>query len=149
MMKYRSGCPDIRVGKTKLPTVMSETSGPKNITKTEWGEDMAEQAILSTDSVQDEWGQICSQLKTEVGDTAFESWLKPLTPGTFNDGVMNICVPTRFMRNWVITHYSDRINKIWEKKNPAIKSVNFVVQAIQEESHGLYAPSCRTGRNLF
>ena len=105
---------------------------------------MAEQAILSTDLVQDEWGQICSQLKTEVGDTAFESWLKPLTPGSFNDGVMNICVPTRFMRNWVITHYSDRIHKIWEKKNPAIKSVNFVVSAVQEEGHGLYTPSCRS-----
>ena len=57
---------------------------------------------------------------------------------------MNICVPTRFMRNWVITHYSDRIHKIWEKKNPAIKNVNFVVQTVQEEAHGLYNPTCRS-----
>ena len=63
---------------------------------------MAEEATTINNSVQDQWGQICSQLKTEVGDTAFDSWLKPLTPGSFNDGVMNICVPTRFMRNWVI-----------------------------------------------
>ena len=84
---------------------------------------MAEEALLDTDnSVQDQWGQICSQLKGEVGETAFESWLKPLTPGSFNNGVMNICVPTRFMRNWVITHYSERIHKIWEKKNPATVS---------------------------
>lgn len=58
---------------------------------------MAEEATTINNSVQDQWGQICSQLKTEVGDTAFDSWLKPLTPGSFNDGVMNICVPTRFM----------------------------------------------------
>ena len=105
---------------------------------------MAEEATTINNSVQDQWGQICSQLKTEVGDTAFDSWLKPLTPGSFNDGVMNICVPTRFMRNWVITHYSDRIHKIWEKKNPEIKSVNFVVQAVQDEAKGLYNPSCRS-----
>lgn len=105
---------------------------------------MAEEAIKNNDSVQDQWGQICSQLKIEVGETAFDSWLKPLTLGSFNDGVMNICVPTRFMRNWVITHYSDRIHKIWEKKNPAIKNVNFVVQAVQEEVHGLYNPTCRS-----
>ena len=85
----------------------------------------------------------------EVGETAFESWLKPLTPGTFNNGVMNICVPTRFMRNWVITHYSERIHKIWEKKNPAIREVNFVVQAMQESGvatagTGMYTPSCRS-----
>lgn len=54
---------------------------------------MAEEATTINNSVQDQWGQICSQLKTEVGDTAFDSWLKPLTPGSFNDGVMNICVP--------------------------------------------------------
>ena len=105
---------------------------------------MAEEAIDTINSVQDQWGQICSQLKVEVGETAFDSWLKPLTPGSFADGVMNICVPTRFMRNWVIAHYSDRIHKIWEKKNPEIRQVNFVVQAVQEESKGLYNPSCRS-----
>ena len=105
---------------------------------------MAEEAIINDNSVQDQWGQICSQLKNEVGDTAFESWLKPLSLGSFSDGVMNICVPTRFMRNWVITHYSDRIHKIWEKKNPAIKNINFIVQAAREETPSLYNPTCRS-----
>ena len=107
---------------------------------------MAEEAIVNDTSVQDQWGQICEQLKTEVGETAFDSWLKPLTIGSFNDGTMNICVPTRFMRNWVITNYSDRIHKIWEKKNPAIKNINFVVQAGQDMAinKGLYTPTCRS-----
>ncbi len=105
---------------------------------------MAEEAMINDNSVQDQWGQICSQLKNEVGDTAFESWLKPLSLGSFSDGVMNICVPTRFMRNWVITHYSDRIHKIWEKKNPAIKNINFIVQATREETPSLYNPTCRS-----
>lgn len=107
---------------------------------------MAEEAIVNDTSVLDQWGQICEQLRVEVGETAFDSWLKPLTIGSFNDGTMNICVPTRFMRNWVITNYSDRIHKIWEKKNPAIKNINFVVQAGSDtaSSKGLYAPACRS-----
>ena len=109
---------------------------------------MAEQAINDLESVQDQWNQICSQLKNEVGDVAFDSWLKPLTPGTFNDGTMNICVPTRFMRNWVITHYSDRIHKIWEKKNPDIKNINFIVQAVQEEGHRANRRVRHCGRHL-
>ncbi|MFR1032044.1 MAG: DnaA N-terminal domain-containing protein [Alphaproteobacteria bacterium] len=83
---------------------------------------MAEEATTINNSVQDQWGQICSQLKTEVGDTAFDSWLKPLT-GSFNDGVMNICVPTRFMRNWVITHYSDRSTKSGRRRIPKSKAL--------------------------
>ncbi|MBE6450596.1 MAG: chromosomal replication initiator protein DnaA [Alphaproteobacteria bacterium] len=95
---------------------------------------MAEEAIKNNEfSVQDQWGQICSQLKLEFGETAFDSWLKPLSVGSFTDGVMNICVPTAFMKNWVITHYSDRIHKIWENKNPEIKKVNFVVQTVQTQ----------------
>ena len=107
---------------------------------------MAEEAIVNDASVLDQWGQICDQLKIEIGETAFDSWLKPLTIGSFNEGTMNICVPTRFMRNWVITNYSDRIHKIWEKKNPAIKNINFIVQAAQETStgRGLYNPTCRS-----
>ena len=107
---------------------------------------MAEEAIVNDASVLDQWGQICEQLKVEVGETAFDSWLKPLTIGSFNEGTMNICVPTRFMRNWVITNYSDRIHKIWEKKNPAIKNINFVVQAGSDTavSKGLYTPACRS-----
>lgn len=97
-------------------------------------------------SVNEQWGQICSQLRIEVGETAFDSWLKPLTLGNFNEGIMNICVPTRFMRNWVITHYSDRIHKIWEKKNPSIREINFVVQTMQEENKGLLSQS---GRSLL
>lgn len=106
---------------------------------------MAEEAYLES-LVQDQWGQICDQLKVEFGDVAFDSWLKPLTLGSVSDGVVNICVPTRFMRNWVITHYSDQIHRIWERKNPQIKQVNFVVQALQDEraSSGLHNASCRS-----
>lgn len=105
---------------------------------------MTENLVVNGSSVSDQWGQVCEQLKGEIGETAFESWLKPLTVGTFSDGTMNICVPTRFMRNWVITNYSDRIHKIWEKKNPKIKNVNFIVQAGQDvmQAHGIYSPTC-------
>ena len=107
---------------------------------------MSDEAIRNDyDAVQNEWGQICSQLKQEVGEKAFDSWLKPLSISSFSSGVMNICVPTRFMRNWVITNYSDRIHKIWEKKNPEIKNINFIVQAAEEENiNGTHNPSCRS-----
>ena len=90
---------------------------------------MAEEALVSEErSIDIQWEQICSQLKMEFGETAFDSWLKPLTIGDLTNGVMSICAPTAFMKNWVITHYSDRINKIWEQKNPEVTKINFIVQ---------------------
>lgn len=90
---------------------------------------MAEEAFANEiRAIDAQWNQICSQLKMEFGETAFDSWLKPLTVGNFDNGVMNICAPTAFMKNWVVTHYSDRINKIWEQQNPSVRKINFVVQ---------------------
>ena len=34
--------------------------------------------------------------------------------------------------------------KIWEKKNPAIKSINFVVQATEDLAVGMHNSSCRS-----
>ena len=106
---------------------------------------VSEAATNNNEAVQNEWGQICSQLKQEVGEKAFDSWLKPLSVSSFSSGVMNISVPTRFMRNWVITNYSDRIHKIWGKKNPNIKSINFIVQAADEGiATGVHNSTCRS-----
>lgn len=96
---------------------------------------MAEEAIYNNEiSINDQWEEICKQLKMEFGETAFDSWLKPLSVDSLNNGVMSICAPTAFMKNWVITHYSDRIHRIWERKNPEIKELQFIVQTPGDSS---------------
>ncbi len=93
---------------------------------------MAEEAIkYDRLSIHNQWDEICGQLRMEFGATAFESWLKPLSVNSFDDGVMRLSAPTAFMKNWVIAHYSDRIHKIWEHKNPDIKKVQVIVQNMQ------------------
>ena len=48
---------------------------------------MAEEAYVSEGRpIDTQWNQICSQLKMEFGETAFDSWLKPLTVGDFSKG---------------------------------------------------------------
>lgn len=96
---------------------------------------MAEEAICSEDlSINDQWNEVCNQLRMEFGATAFDSWLKPLSVSSLNNGVMSICAPTAFMKNWVLAHYSERIHRIWERKNPAIKEVQIIVQAHGDNS---------------
>jgi len=38
-------------------------------------------------------------------------------------------VPTRFLRNWVATHYADRILALLRAENPAVHRISFVVDA--------------------
>ena len=42
-------------------------------------------------------------------------------------GTMEVSVPTRFMRDWIQTHYAVRISAMYSEKNCEIKRVQIVV----------------------
>ena len=64
-----------------------------------------------------QWVRVRARLKGEVGEAAFKSWLKPRTLLAVEDGEIRLAVPTRFMRDWVRTHYADRIRTLWQADN--------------------------------
>jgi len=74
-----------------------------------------------------EWDRIKVRLRDEVGDAAYRSWLRPITLQDVRDGSVRLGLPTRFMRDWVATHYGDRIRNLWGAENPSIRSVEIVV----------------------
>ena len=74
-----------------------------------------------------EWDRVKTRLKQEFGETAFKSWVKPITPTTIRDGEVELAVPTRFMRDWITTHYADRIRALWSGENPSVRRVTLKV----------------------
>ena len=75
-----------------------------------------------------QWAKVSKLLRSEIGEAAYRSWLKPMAVRETDDGTVMIAVPTRFMRDWVIAHYADRLRSLWLDQNPAVKSIEFVVQ---------------------
>jgi chromosomal replication initiator protein len=78
-------------------------------------------------------------MRAEVGEAAFRSWLQPLSVISIGDGEVSIAVPTRFIRDWLIKNYADRIQTLWAIENPAVNSIEFVVVAGMNAEAG--APS--------
>ena len=74
-----------------------------------------------------EWDRVSVRLRDEVGDTAFRSWLRPIIVHEINGDSVRLGLPSRFMRDWVATHYGERIRALWGAENPAIRSVEIVV----------------------
>ena len=70
-----------------------------------------------------EWDRVKTRLKQEFGETAFKSWVKPITPTAINDGEVELAVPTRFMRDWIATHYGERIRALWSGENPSVRRI--------------------------
>ena len=68
-----------------------------------------------------EWARVVGRLKEEVGETAYRSWLRSMRLDRVEGGEGVIAVPTRFLRNWVATHYADRLLALWRAENDRIR----------------------------
>ena len=76
-----------------------------------------------------QWDDVLTSLRDEIGEAAFQSWLKPMTVRELADGQVRISVPTRFMKDWVVAHYADRLGELWSSINTDVKDVEVFVQA--------------------
>ena len=87
--------------------------------------------IIHADSIattcESEWIRVLSHMKSEIGDDAFRNWLRPMTLERVDDGHATLAAPTRFLRDWVATHYVDRILALWRAENGRMTRVSIVV----------------------
>jgi len=75
-----------------------------------------------------QWARVRGRLRGEIGESAFRSWLKPLTLVAERDGVIRLGVPTRFMRDWIASNYADRLRALWKSEAANVGNVEIIVQ---------------------
>ena len=80
------------------------------------------------------WSRVRAKLRSEFGDATFNSWLRPLRIADIADRRAIVTVPTRFMRDWVMSHYANRIRDLLQQENPSVASVEFAVRS--QVGHG-------------
>lgn len=72
---------------------------------------------------------IKSRLRAEIGDTAFRTWVQPVEAVSYRGGTLEIAAPTRFIRDWVRTHYADRIRALFAQHYNGCTRVECTVEA--------------------
>ncbi|HJQ59543.1 MAG TPA: chromosomal replication initiator protein DnaA, partial [Vineibacter sp.] len=75
-----------------------------------------------------QWTRVRELLQQEYSEKAYSTWLEPLTLADYREGRLRLATPTRFMRDWVGSHYSDRLRALWQSINPAIRTLEIIVQ---------------------
>jgi len=83
---------------------------------------------VSDEAARAHWGRVRTRLREEFGDAAFKSWLKPLTLADVTEGNVRIAVPTRFLKDWVVTHYGERLRALWAKEDASVTGIEIVVR---------------------
>jgi chromosomal replication initiator protein len=73
------------------------------------------------------WARIRGKLQSEVGDVEYRTWLRQMTLAGIDGDEVTVHLPTRFLRDWVRSHYGEKIEKLWQMELPAIRRVDIRV----------------------
>ena len=76
------------------------------------------------------WPLIKKNLKKTVGDTSFNNWLKSLTFISVKNNEVTLSVPTKFLRDWIVNNYSDKLKDEFKKYLDKIEAIKFVVKPL-------------------
>ena len=55
------------------------------------------------------WTRVKSRLRGELGEDVYASWFRGVEVDDIAGGVIHLTVATRFLRNWLRTHYYDTV----------------------------------------
>ncbi len=78
-----------------------------------------------------QWNDLQNWLQNEVGEDNFCSWLQPLRPSEENNsaGEVTFIVPTTFMRDWVVRHYSEILKRGLQEVTDKTCDVSYIVKS--------------------
>jgi chromosomal replication initiator protein len=78
---------------------------------------------------EESWAAICRRLRAELGEAVFSSWFARLELDSLVDDVAHLTVPTKFLKNWIQMHYSDRILTAFAGEFRGVKQIAIGVRS--------------------
>jgi chromosomal replication initiator protein len=75
------------------------------------------------------WDRVRRRLRVEVGEDVYSSWFARMELEDANGDCVRLSVPTRFLRNWIQSHYLERLLALWRTEVPAYKKIDLVVRS--------------------
>ena len=80
------------------------------------------------------WNEILAKLKTTFGNDVYESWIKNTNlKKEFNHYVI-LSVPTRFVRDWIVSRYADKMLDVIKTFKKSIQRLEFLIDETNEKT---------------
>ena len=80
-----------------------------------------------------DWKQILKKFQTTFGNDVYESWIRNINlKKEFNHYVV-LSAPTRFVRDWIVSRYADKILDIIKTFKKSIQRIEFSVEESEEK----------------
>ncbi|EFO32724.1 chromosomal replication initiator protein DnaA [Roseibium sp. TrichSKD4] len=74
------------------------------------------------------WNRVKKSLRAELGDDVFSSWFARVDLEEHADGTVRLSVPTRFLKQWIQSHYNDQLIGLWKRECEGVHRIELTVR---------------------
>lgn len=78
--------------------------------------------------LKERWSKVAQRLRVELGEDLYTSWFRRMEPEGRYEETLVVSVPTRFLRNWIQTHYQERLLGLCDAELGNISKVDIRVR---------------------
>ena len=94
----------------------------------------ASSAVLALEENLLDWNEVLKNFKTTFGNDIYESWIRNINlKKEFNHYVV-LTAPTRFVRDWIVSRYADKMLDIIKTFKKSIQRIEFFIEESKERS---------------
>ena len=94
----------------------------------------ASSAVVALEENLLDWNEVLKNFKTTFGNDIYESWIRNINlKKEFNHYVV-LTAPTRFVRDWIVSRYADKILDIIKTFKKSIQRIEFFIEESKERS---------------
>ena len=88
-----------------------------------------QEATISSNLKSLDWPTICKEIEAKLGKEIYESWIKKLKLVEEFQHYLVLSSPTRFIRDWVVSRYIDKILEIIKLYKKTVSRIDFIIES--------------------
>jgi chromosomal replication initiator protein len=85
-------------------------------------------AVSAASPEQEAWLTIRAVLRAEYGARTFDAWLRPIRFDGLEREIVRLVLPNGFMRDWVHSHFMDRLRGLWLGQDFKVSDIRIDVE---------------------
>ncbi|MGP9814037.1 chromosomal replication initiator protein DnaA [Rhodopseudomonas sp. NSM] len=94
-----------------------------------------------TNMEHDRWSRVKGRLRSSVGEDVYSSWFARMDLEAVQPESVHLSVPTRFLKSWIQTHYSDKVLTCWQAELPEVCRIDLTVRSPMRAAVAKEAPA--------
>lgn len=85
-------------------------------------------SILTVEEQKAMWDRVKAKIRVQLGEDIYSSWFKGLALETLDGGTVYLSVPTLFLRQWIESHYGERILSLLREEWEDVEKISLSVR---------------------